>query len=319
MKTLNEHFTDYISAREACSDPSPETMKRHLEGLLKNDALGEKNIEWVQSHMSDTNKLISSFIRSYFDERENIVTSINRFMLYLKTPGLIYEGDLFCHVDRIYRGDEMKIKLLKYLQQPRGNREKIAEHFNMSSNAINAHLGELQNGCDILGSNVKICPSRGTNEYDSTIHPVFLALNLSEIYTLTVALKICTKKSVFTDTANDIADDVYRQLTEYGKGVIDKRAKEAGVQFGDSKGGYRQEIDEKSDKKEILNQKNRHRAYILKSLAPCKVFYSDNTVPMCGVLQIHPDDKSKVIFVQKDGSKTSLDWDRIVQIISDRQ
>jgi len=312
--TLNEYLEKYISEKEIC----PETL-RHLSELLKREALGKNNIEWVQSHLDETNKMISSFIRSYFDERENVITSINCYMNYLKKFGLDYASDRFCQVDKIYRGDEMKIKLLKYLQQPRGNREEIAEHFNMSSNAINAHLSELQNGCDILGSNVKIDPSRGTNEYDSTIHPVFLALNLSEIFTLTVALKNCTKKSVFADTANDIADDVYRQLTDYGKGIIDKRAKEAGVRFEDSKGGYRQEIDEKSDKKEILKQKNRHRSYLLKSGSPCKIFYSENTEPMCGKLQIHPEEASSVILVEKDGTKTSLDWDRIVQIISDRQ
>jgi len=308
---------DCLEQYKAEEEISPK-MLRHLSELLKREALGKKSIEWAQSHMDEMNRIVSYFARSYFDEREDVIKSINCFMKYLKKHGFKYNDDRFCQLDKIYRGDEMKIKLLKFLQQPCGNRENIAEHFNMSTNAINIHMSELQDGINILGSNVKISPKRGTNEYDSTIHPVFLALNLSEVFTLTIVLKSVTSKGVFADIANDIADDVYRQLTEYGKSVIDKRANEAGVQFGDSKGVYRQEIDEKSSIEEILNQKNRHRAYLLKSGSPCKVFYSENTEPMCGVLQIHPKDESKVILVQKDGSKTLLDWDRIVRIISER-
>ena len=316
METLNEYLEDYISVVESCPDLVSETMRCHLKGLLKMDALGKKNIAWVQSHRSETNKVIRSFAHQFFDDRENIVTSINHFMAHLKQYGLSYEGDLFCQVDKIYRGDEIKIKLLKYLQKPRGTREKIADHFNMSSNAINNHLTELQDGCFILGSRVKIAPSRGTNEYDSTVHPVFLALNLSEIYTLTVALKSFTSKSVFSDTANDIADDVYRQLTEYGKEIIDKRAKEAGIQFGYSEGGYRKEIwaDGRNAADEINKQKKRHRVYWLKSGSTCEIDYSDKNERMYGVLAFNPHDDSTVILVNKDGSEELLVWDRIVQI-----
>jgi hypothetical protein len=134
--------------------------------------------------------------------------------------------------DKIFRGDEIKTRLLEYLQEKRGNREKIATHFNLCEDAINSHISEFQkpDGDNIPGGKVKIDPQSGTNDYDFAIHPVLLTLNLSEVITLTVGLKNLTKSNIF----NEVADDIYRQLTEYDKRIIKSRADTAGVKFGES-------------------------------------------------------------------------------------
>lgn len=82
---------DYLEQYKAEKEVSPE-MLRHLSAFIKKEALGKKNIDWAQSHMDEMNRIVSSFARSYFDERENVITSINCYMDYLKKHGFKYNG-----------------------------------------------------------------------------------------------------------------------------------------------------------------------------------------------------------------------------------
>lgn len=58
---------------------------------------------------------------------------------------------------------------------------------------------------------------RGHRSYVSTLHPVFLPLNLSEVLLMTTSLLESTKDSVLADSYIYMVGRIYGQLSDYGK------------------------------------------------------------------------------------------------------
>lgn len=171
-----------------------------------------------------------------FDEQLKAVTELNDFFEALKPAFWTSARERFCQIDKIFSPIDTKVRLLKRLQggsEPvradQHHRAELAEEFGISLNALNDYLDELRDGTSILGSRVKIDLRRGQNNYDSTIHPVFLALNLSEVHFLTVILKGLTKDSRLQKTAGELIADIYRQLSPYAWRKIDANAEREGI------------------------------------------------------------------------------------------
>jgi len=107
--------------------------------------------------------------------------------------------------------------------------------------------------------------------------------------------------------AGDIADNVYRQLSEYAKEIINARAEDYGVSFNSVTDKYRNEYEE------IEKSKDKHKVYILKSQSRCKMYYDNEKEPYYGVLH-GTKDVSIVKLVSDDNSEKFLDWEKIVSI-----
>ncbi|WP_320123019.1 hypothetical protein [uncultured Sphaerochaeta sp.] len=170
---------------------------------------------------------VRRFARTRFEDRELFIKSMNNFIDEMNDRELLLnesvEGrKLHCQIDKIYESSEMKIKLLKYLQgRGKGKRrDDIAEHFNITKHSVDKRIQELQSRDNyILGTKIQINPERATNIYDSTVHPLFLALNLSEVYGMLTSL-IQAEMSVPGGTVTDIIKDVVSQLTDYAEGIL---------------------------------------------------------------------------------------------------
>lgn len=219
----------------------------------------EKNADGIQSYRRDKNKL-NYYIRDFllfFGSQHHITIDIETYFPPLK----------------FREKSERMIEILKYLHEEPKTREEIAQHFGISERALNDDLSELQNGSySFLGYNMKINLRRGDNTYDSTIHPIFLPLNLSEIYALTIGLKLTGKGTAFEDIFNYVSDCIYDQLSTYGQRRISEKAKATNVYFSDEHNkAYRYEED-------ILNANLKQKrsqmfAYYLKSGALCEIEY----------------------------------------------
>ena len=185
-----------------------------------------------------------------FDDRNSVMEAFNEFM----ATEFPHSGFTAITWDKVHSSDEIKIELLKLTQtgNPEGNhqsRDELAAALFMSPEALKPHLKKLQQGMNLLGSHVKIELAHSDNVYDSTIHPIFLALNLTEVNFLVNCLRLQFRGSEFEKIADDIAADVYRQLSDYGKRVTDRVAGQNAIEaMGDRpkrelRPGYRKEID----------------------------------------------------------------------------
>lgn len=157
----------------------------------------------------------------------------------------------YCAIERLLDQTEIEILLLKRLQidefshlsraglveassgrrQNRDSRDRISAEFMMSPQSLQPHLNRLEQGTNILGHEVKIDLGDTGVVYDNSVHPVFLTLNPSEAALLTVNLKQRYANSDLPVLAENIANDIYSQLSEQVREKIDIQAKRVGVEF----------------------------------------------------------------------------------------
>ena len=183
-----------------------------------------------------------------------------------------YTFSKVCRLERVFDSTEMDILLIKELQG--GNDESRysqsqadrAEQFGMSTNAIQNRIHSLEDGKEILGHYVKInIAGRGRTAYDNTIHPVFLALNLKEVYFMTVEMQKAFKGTPFEQISKDISADIYHQLSDYAQEGLQPHIRENGLHYQESS----------SDELIPLREEKHDAVYFLKSGELCVLHLAD--------------------------------------------
>ena len=168
-----------------------------------------------------------TYIKNHFDDRPDVIRSIDSLFAEF---GLDSDSDLrhdIISFNKLYRHDEVMVLLLKHLQ-PTPNRgrytqEDIAEYFLTTDRTIRDYLGELRPSTDdelcarVLGQIVRMDTKRGTNVPESTTHPLFLPLNMLELYTLVDLLIRHVNNEVEGRIICSILKCVLDQTTEYAK------------------------------------------------------------------------------------------------------
>lgn len=167
------------------------------------------------------------FIRRHFDDRPEVVLSLDRLFAELVTTDESDRRKEFLPFDNIYDPDEFKVLLLKHLQ-PTADRERhtrtdIAQYFLTSDKTVNTYISMMapmrdrEAGDKVLGQVVEVSPARGTNVPESTTHPVFLPLNMVELYTLVDALVGHTHDQVEGRIIRSVLNRLYDQTTQYAR------------------------------------------------------------------------------------------------------
>ncbi len=124
-----------------------------------------------------------------------------------------------------------RLEILKLLQGNPMRTADIGDYYRsedaetVDPRTIQRDLRALQDGFEFLGTTLKIAEeTRGHSlkYYKSTIHPLFLALNLTELTALLKALQWGCRDSdqQVRETYRHLLNYVYRQLTDYAKGRL---------------------------------------------------------------------------------------------------
>lgn len=124
---------------------------------------------------------------------------------------------------------EIDLEILKALHAPMSQSQLAEEVLRCSRNAAGTRISALQDGKRLGDMQVKIAPPhRGS--YGSTVHPVLLPLNLTELYVLLSVLGDAWRGRGETDPhaiiARDLANKIYFQLTDYARERLDPRLAE---------------------------------------------------------------------------------------------
>lgn len=230
-------FEDYLESRN---------MKDEFE---RADGKGKSAIanKYVREEIPFDEK--PAVVKALNDKYENAGPFLNNKRLEEGNTGRI------CSPDRIYKPEEIIIYLLKRLQSGEDEskkfiRSELAAELGLSPQSFDKYMQKFGNekGIDIFGSKIKAELRHGKNTYDHTVHPVFLALNLTEVHFLTALLPELVKKNKsYEKIALGIAGDVYRQLSDYAKEKMDhfipketRNEQLKGIQAS----GYRKEKDD---------------------------------------------------------------------------
>lgn len=251
LEILTMFFDSYYGGKSA-DKKETNILYTSIEDILKGDSEFIINIvEGVKSYPNDKCKL---------SER------LEKLLISLKDKyGVKFDLNTFENF-KIKDKNIRLLKMLKYLHAGGKTRSEIAEDFGVSERTVADDLASLQDGFNFLGTEMKINKlSRGSNKYKSIIHPIFLAMNSSEIYSLTVGLKLLSKGTVFEDSLNRISNAVYEQLSETSKNMIDEHVDDT-VYFQDDNMQF-------IDSRNLGQLYNRPFTYYLKEPILCKVAY----------------------------------------------
>jgi len=112
---------------------------------------------------------------------------------------------------------ERQLEIAKYLHTPKTPAE-IREHFFIDERTVRADLQQLEDGIEVLGSTIRIEKDKKGRQisYKTTVHPVFLPLNLTEAYAMTVYLdKTIDNNDPNAQIIRDISERIKFQLSDY--------------------------------------------------------------------------------------------------------
>lgn len=112
---------------------------------------------------------------------------------------------------------ERQLEIAKFLHEPKSPSE-IQEKFDIDERTMRKDLQELEEGITVLGSTIKIEKDKKGRKYyyKTTLHPVFLPLNLTEVYAMTVYLdKVVARNDVNATLLQNIAQRIKNQLSDY--------------------------------------------------------------------------------------------------------
>ncbi len=112
--------------------------------------------------------------------------------------------------------------------------QQIQEEFNMSERTAEYDIDALRNGININGVEIKLDIVNRNKKYycSSTIHPIFLPLNLTEVYALSKYLPTVLKNNnINNEVLNDLFKKINCQLSDYALDRLELEKKEFKVSF----------------------------------------------------------------------------------------
>lgn len=160
---------------------------------------------------------IDEYVLTLRSRKETTRALIVAFYDYLRrTEGIKVESPLY-DVSFYDYAFMRQLEMAKFLQQKRTLRE-IDEHFHIDERTRREDLQALENGLEVFGAEIKITKTRedGRVFYESTLHPIFLPLNLTEVYAMTEYLKnVLPPDDPNSQLVWDIVRRIELQLSDY--------------------------------------------------------------------------------------------------------
>lgn len=160
---------------------------------------------------------------------------------------------------------ERQLEIAKYLHTERTTTE-IQEHFHIDARTVRSDLQELEEGITIMGTTIQIRKEKKGRRYyyRTTMHPIFLPLNLTEVYALTVYLNhIIPETDPNAQIIRSISNRIKGQLSPYAfqKLFPDEEMKSIDNRYVDDE--------------ELAYQRKGILMYLMKSGTYCRFLWKD--------------------------------------------
>ena len=164
---------------------------------------------------------------------------------------------------------ERQLEIAKYLHTPRSASE-ISEHFSINARTRRADLQALEDGITVLGSTIRIQKEKKGRKYyyRTTMHPIFLPLNLTEVYALTVYLERAINKLERVTKKADVNSEIIRKISARVKSQLSDYA---------FRKLFPGETNSRTDNSYVNDEELAHQRkgivmYLMKSGEPCRFF-----------------------------------------------
>ena len=163
------------------------------------------------------------------EKKRDLLLRFYRF--YENKTGIAVESDLEDKVV-VDNSQERLFAILQYTQTHPIEVEAMADFFMTSTKSMGKIAASLENGQKLMGKEIKIPIEReGWKRYSKvSYHPILLNLTMPEVTAMTIGLMEAAKEEkLYSDQFERVARDIYKGLTDYGKGCLSKLIKAKGM------------------------------------------------------------------------------------------
>ena len=226
---------------------------------LRNAARFHDNLRKKIAEYDDVMSL-DEYVRTLRSGRETTREIVVKFYNFIGRPeSSLYEKRFYDYPF------ERQLEIAKYLHTPRAA-DEISKHFDIDDRTRRDDLQALEEGITVLGSTIRIQKEKKGRKYyyRTTMHPIFLPLNLTEVYALTVYLERAIKyNDVNSGIIRNISARVKSQLSDY---AFDKLFPDESNKRTDN--SY-------IDDEKLARQRDGIVMYLMKSGQPCRFFWKE--------------------------------------------
>ena len=203
IDNLLKHFESFWNQK-------PDSLK------VRNDSRMRKSFQKKLAGFHSTEE-IDDYIIASKSRKETLRRIAVAFYAYLRKSGMEIQSEL----DGIHFYDypfERQLEIAKFLHEPHTN-EEIMERFTIGDErTLREDLEALRDGIEVMGTTIQITEEKKGRRkyYKSTLHPIFLPLNLTEAYALTVYMpRVISRGNPNSQIICDIGGRVKAQLSDY--------------------------------------------------------------------------------------------------------
>lgn len=326
MACLKSLIEEYINKKV-----KDAVEKEHVRQLLLEDLkpyLEEQqlpydiSLESLQAREAYRLKIADAFLsllEKTTSSKESTQQRIVSFSEYMKNHGVnlilpeVFKREAVNPYERL-------VDLLKTLHEGK-TKQELMSYYCISRRPLEKDIDELVMGTKILGQKVQIRDIQREKRritYQSTIHPVFLPLNLTEVYYLIIGLKSLSRdeESLMSRTFDHLANRIYCQLSGYARGKIDKKGRKLGIEFPseDEFERYNGSMDEE---KMAASSKRNTLMYLWKAGGRCTIHLNNDDMEVIPDCYIDYDMRIGEIFIKDSPHgerKRKLDINQILDI-----
>ena len=214
---------DILELYEKFYDFDNDYHKKFRTYLKKLDIKDINNYNEIEESIMYDDDL--SFYERYFFA---IISS--KFVSYFKK---IIGTKYATYFNHIYMDGERRKTIVKYFQKYPLTINELADSFLVSTKTIDRDLKAIAKGVNVNGIEVKLVVVKKDGKiylinddlYHTTVHPISLNLNMTEIYTLLVDVASREKENRISGPLyNSIMKRIYGQLNDYGKAIIEEHS-----------------------------------------------------------------------------------------------
>lgn len=207
---------------------------------------------------------IEGYVTSMRAKKESTRRIIVDFLSYLeKETGRDY-GTILSEKRFFDDVLERRLEIAKYLHEPHTPAE-IRERFDISEETVKKDLKALREGLEVFGTTIELDEQRKGRKkyYKTTMHPIFLPLNLTEVYAMTAYLEQhISPNEPNSMVIKTVIDRIKAQLSDYAWGKLYE-----GRIRPDQENYYVSDQD-------LAESREGIRTYLEKSGRQCKFFYN---------------------------------------------
>lgn len=210
---------------------------------------------------------IDDYVCTMRTRKESTRKIMVAFFDYLKNDELVQIEESVLEDKHFYDFDfERRLEIAKYLHKPR-TKEDIIKQFDIAGRTLDDDLEELELGVRVFGSTIQIerLPDEGSEvRYKTTVHPVFLPLNMTEVFALTKYLEAIIDPSDPNGKAiQNISNRIKGQLSDYAWDHLFHGEKRRSIE------------NNFIDDEKMARQRDTVLMYLMKSGQPCTLIWED--------------------------------------------